>query len=70
MMADDCDRAEDRQEEVLADALAAVRRAPSLIPVGFCHHCGEAVHPGYLFCDKECASDYEHAQKMRLIAGR
>lgn len=72
-MADDCDRAEERQEEVLADALAEVRRKPSLVACGRCYYCGEEVHTGKLFCDateNECAKDYEYEQRLKKMAGR
>ena len=69
-MADDCDRAEERIENTLNDALAEVRRASSLIAVGFCHYCGEATAPGHLFCDKDCRDDYEAQQAARKRNGR
>ena len=61
-MADDADRAEERIENTLADALAEVRRKPSLIAVGVCHYCGERIAPSHLFCDIHCRDDWS-AQK-------
>lgn len=67
---DDADRAEERIENTIADALAEVRRKPSLLAVGFCHYCGEAVAPSHLFCDKDCASDWDYEQARKKANGR
>ena len=67
---DDADRADSRIENALSDALAEVRRKPSLIAVGFCHSCGEGVQPGHLFCDKDCRDDYDHEQTRRKTNGK
>lgn len=70
-MADDADRAEELIENRMADALAAVRRKPSLVACGRCYNCGEAVAPRYLFCEGgECAADWELAQAARLRNGK
>lgn len=69
-MADDVDRAGEREQNMRDDALAEVRRKPSLICVGFCHSCGEAVAPGHLFCDKDCRDDHEAQEAARKRNGR
>lgn len=66
---DDADRADARIENVVDDALAEARRKPRLIAAGFCHYCAETVQPGHLFCDKECASDYDYEQARRKANG-
>lgn len=68
-MADDADRAEERIENTIADAIAAVRRKPILLAVGHCHYCGEMTHPGHLFCNKECATDWDYEQARRKANG-
>ena len=68
-MADDADRAAPNIENMIADGIAECRRAPSLIPVGFCHYCGEGVLPGRLFCDADCARDFEYEQARRKANG-
>lgn len=67
---DDADRAEERIENTIADALAEVRRKPSLIAVGHCHSCGEAIAPGHLFCDADCRTDWQALQDARKRNGR
>mgnify|MGYP001589497635 CR=1 FL=1 len=71
-MADDADRAEELIENRIADGIEGCRRAlGSLLPVGYCHNCGEAVAPRYLFCEGgECAADWELAQAARLRNGK
>lgn len=68
-MADDADRADERIANVVSDALAEARRKPRLIAAGFCHYCGEQVQAGHLFCDKECAGDWEYEQERRKANG-
>lgn len=71
-MADDADRAEDVIENRIADGIAECRRAiGALLPVGFCHNCGETVAPRYLFCEGgECAADWEREQAARRRNGQ
>ena len=36
-----------------------------VVPTGRCRYCQGAVEEGELFCDIDCASDYERAQFMK-----
>jgi hypothetical protein len=69
-MSDDADRADQRIEEVLSDALAAARRAPILPPIGECYYCQESVGPVQRFCNKDCAEDFELEQAQLKRIGR
>ena len=66
-MADDCDRAEERIENTLDDALAQVRwrmEARELEPVHACHWCGEHIVDMRLFCCPECSQDWEKERRF------
>lgn len=67
-MADDADRAAERIENVIMDGIAACRRSHGLIAVGACHYCGEDCHG--LFCNKDCASDWEYEQARKRANGK
>ena len=69
-MADEADLAFDTEQQLLTQALAAQRRRSRVLqPFGACHHCGnEDGIENRLFCDADCADDweYEHALRTRL----
>lgn len=59
---DDADRAENRVQEILDDAMGKVRRylqRREIEPCGACHYCNDYVSGQRLFCSEECAEDYE-----------
>lgn len=57
---DDADRTSDREEIEMAQALKAVsNRKREIEPNGACHFCEEAVLQDKLFCDSDCAQDWE-----------
>lgn len=66
-MSDEIDRAQEMEEAHRSQALKM--RKPQLVPCGFCFNCGEAIKPGWLFCDKECRSDYEDRQAAKKRNG-
>jgi hypothetical protein len=66
-MADEADLANAHIERELAASLRF--RRPTLVPCGCCHYCNEDVHPGNLFCNSECAGDWEHEQAARRRNG-
>ncbi len=79
-MPDDIDRAQDREQQMRADALAEqAHRAQQmrLIPCGACLYCGESVRPGALFCEpldhhrphESCRADFEREQAARKRNG-
>jgi len=69
-MADEADLAFDSEQRHLTQALAAQRRrSRELQPFGSCHYCGnEEGLADRLFCDPDCADDweYEHTLRSRL----
>ncbi len=75
-MADEADLAFDSEQRHLSQALAAQKmRAGGLKPQGCCHYCGnDEGMARRLFCDADCASDWEYQDTLRrklgLPAGR
>jgi len=69
-MADEADLAFDSEQRHLALALAAQRRRHGgLRPIGLCHHCGGSGIEDRLFCDSDCASDWEYEDSLRRRLG-
>ncbi|KPW03212.1 MAG: hypothetical protein CMI29_07035 [Opitutae bacterium] len=61
-MPDYIDKSVEQQELMLAVQLANAKvKTPRLTPKEACYNCDEPlVHePGRLFCDKDCADDFE-----------
>lgn len=49
-----------RQQEVIMESLLKVRRdVPDIVPTGKCHYCDEDIEMPKLFCDGDCADDYD-----------
>jgi hypothetical protein len=71
-MADEADLAFDSEQRYLTQALLAQRRRSGVLqqPTGACQHCGntEAI-ADRLFCDRDCADDWEYAQALRRKLG-
>ena len=71
-MADEADLAFDSEQRHLTHALAAQRSqaARVLHPIGECHHCGadEGLELR-LFCDADCAKDWEYEATLRRRLG-
>jgi len=70
-MADEADLAFDSEQRHLSLALAAQRsRTGALQPLGYCHNCGnEQGLEGRLFCDSDCAADWEYQDSIRRKVG-
>ena len=70
-MADEADLAFDSEQRHLTHALAAQRlRGGVLRPTGSCHHCGHDEGLGdRLFCDSDCAADWEYEDALRRRLG-
>lgn len=66
---DDADRAAPHIEDVVADGLADVRRAPTIPAIGICHYCAEPLEGDLRFCDANCRDGFEHEQKLKRMAG-
>lgn len=59
------DRATQREQELLADALENVARIPALPYTGQCLNCGDITGGGRRFCDIDCRDDYELRMKLK-----
>jgi len=70
-MADEADLAFDSEQRHLMQALSAqARRHKVLQPAGCCHHCGNTEGIGdRLFCDVDCADDWEYESRLRSRLG-
>lgn len=70
-MADEADLAFDSEQRHLTHALAAQRsRSAVLRPVGCCHNCGnDEGMEARLFCDSDCAADWEYEDSLRRRLG-
>ena len=70
-MADEADLAFDSEQRHLSMALAAQRgRGAVLQPIGSCHFCGNDADIGRrLFCDSDCAGDWEYEDSLRRRLG-
>ena len=63
---DPSDRATQREQEMLSDALENVACRPSLPYTGHCHNCGDITGGGRRFCDADCRDDYEKRIKRGI----
>ena len=65
LMADICDTTDEMNEIALAAAINNARKVqPHLIANGFCYNCREELqHPNALFCDSDCATDFEKSKR-------
>lgn len=68
-MADPADLAQEHIEREQANFLAQ-RKPIGEKACGACHFCGEEVHGVALFCDTDCAQDYEREQTLLARQGR
>ena len=69
-MADDADRAQLEIESELAHARLAAQSSSRLIPSGHCHNCDDQIErAGQLFCDRECARDFEKRERGPALRG-
>ena len=68
---DEADLAFDSEQRHLKLALAAQRsRQAGLRPMGACHHCGhDEGMDQRLFCDSDCAADWEYQDSLRRRLG-
>ncbi len=69
-MADDIDLAQNEIDWVQRMTVkAAISRTSHLESLGLCHHCEETLRmPGQLFCDRDCAADYERVSWSRRMS--
>jgi len=70
-MADEADLAFDSEQRYLAHALAAQHLRNGILQAnGSCHFCGNGQGLGdRLFCDADCASDWEYEDSLRRRLG-
>ena len=63
-MADDIDIASELELDFQRRAIEAHRTgAKTLKPFGYCYNCEEQVTGSRIFCDQDCAEDYELRQR-------
>lgn len=64
---DVADRADTEIDTYIKDRIHAERRytGSKLYPIGECHYCFSDVEEKKLFCDSECASEYDRLIKLR-----
>jgi hypothetical protein len=70
-MADEIDRACEREQADRDAAIAAARSAAStLLPAcGLCYNCQSHVPPGLRYCDKPCADDHAARKSAEVRRG-
>ena len=69
-MADEADIAFDSEQRYLTQALAAQRsRSGALRPMGSCHYCETELAAERLFCDTDCAADWEYEASLKRRLG-
>lgn len=68
---DDCDRADKRIEQMIADGISRAKRlAERNLPItGQCHWCSESI-AGRIFCSKECSDDWQAEQDAKKRNGK
>jgi hypothetical protein len=73
-MMDEADRAEEAIENRIDDGIAHARHMielRSIKPCGSCHYCNSRLNSfNDLFCDKDCASDWDWEQRQKRIHGK
>lgn len=70
-MADEIDIAQEKNELLLSNAIAAARRAVDALPsTGLCHNCGEEVSDNRHFCDADCRDDWQKRRHAKTREGR
>ena len=70
-MADDVDRADDRIQALIDDALAAVKRFNETTTKYHteCNWCGDPTEDGARYCCKDCATDHMRYNSARKRNG-
>lgn len=58
-MANNADRAQGTMDQLESKILAVRKHVPNIKPKGTCHYCKDEVNELQLFCDGDCAGDYE-----------
>jgi hypothetical protein len=61
---------EDMLREYEIQRIRREAKKPSLPFTGACYYCGSDVHSPKVYCDAECAKDYENERRLLAIAGR
>lgn len=58
-MSDDLDRATRAQDIILSSLISHRVDIPRITHIGVCNYCGEVVESPKLFCNGDCADDFE-----------
>lgn len=70
-MADEADLAHEVEQQAITSAINALQKQkPQLHPIGVCHYCDAVVGEKQLFCDHDCADDWEKIQQQQRRLGR
>jgi hypothetical protein len=69
-MSDEADRSDQKIADAIEQAIMQARSAPALRPNGKCHFCDEPVAAPLLFCDMDCAQDFEAEEDQLKRMGR
>lgn len=64
-MADEIDQANELADLALNIALRNMSAGQKIAPRGTCYYCEAVVTEKQLFCDAECAGDYDKEQKLK-----
>jgi hypothetical protein len=70
-MADEADLAFEVEQQSLNSAIAfQLKQKPRLHPKGECHYCDTTVSAQQLFCNSDCAAEWERVDKQLRAAGK
>lgn len=69
-MADEADITDERMALELPRLIAASRKPVGPAACGACHFCGEPVTGTRVFCDEDCAQDWQREQMHKAREGR
>ncbi len=69
MFADPVDKASAIEEEARQRAIAKARAnsKPTILPKGSCYNCEEPLNNKKLFCDADCATDHDKAERAERM---
>lgn len=69
-MADEADLAFDVEQQTINSAINAQRKQKTrLHPIGVCHYCHSTVNAVQLYCNSDCAEDWDREDRLRRDAG-
>ena len=69
-MADEADMAAPHTESMNSEGIPKAKEYRRLVACELCPFCSSTVDRGHLFCDTDCAADWQHEQDRRKALGR